>query len=101
MLLFEVTTPIGIRIRTTAAYWEKIVTVKHPSMRGHEDDVKDTLLSPSEIRTSRSDENVLLFYRPLGIYYVCVVVRRNNGDGFIVTTYKTDKIKEGVGLWPS
>ena len=101
MQLFEVITPIDIAVRTTSAYWERIVSIKHPSMRGHEKDVMETLVEPSEIRVSRSDENVLLFYRPFGIYYVCVVVRKEYGAGFIVTAYKTDKIKEGVGIWPS
>jgi len=32
-ILFEITTPLGFSIRTTASYWELITTVKHPVMR--------------------------------------------------------------------
>lgn len=31
---FEVVTPLGIRIRTSLSYWQKIVTFKHPIMAG-------------------------------------------------------------------
>lgn len=100
MILFETTTPNGLTVRTTSSYWEKIVTFKHPSMRGREAEVKETLTTPTEIRVSLKDEKVLLYYRPFGIYFLCVVAKKTNGDGFIVTTYVTDKIKEGVCIWP-
>lgn len=32
-VLFNVETPLGFRVRTTASYWELITTVKHPIMR--------------------------------------------------------------------
>lgn len=35
-LLFEVMTPLGFRVRVTRDYWERIVTVKHPAMKGRE-----------------------------------------------------------------
>lgn len=49
-LRFEVLTPLGFRVRVTRAYWEVIITVKHPVMAGRENDVKDALQSPNEIR---------------------------------------------------
>ena len=99
-IYFEVIAANGLLVRTTASYWEKIVSIKHPSMKGREADVIQTLREPIEIRASRKDENVLLFYRPVEIYYNCVVVKRLNGEGFIVTTYRTDAIKEGARIWP-
>lgn len=63
-LLFEVLTPLGFRVRVTRAYWEMIVTVKHPVMLGREEDVRKTLGLPDEIRQSKSDVQVYLFYRP-------------------------------------
>jgi hypothetical protein len=53
-LFFEVMTPLGFRVRVTHAYWELIVTIKHPVMAGHDEDVKKTLEQPDEIRQSRS-----------------------------------------------
>jgi hypothetical protein len=32
-------------------------------------------------------------------YYLCIVARHLNGDGFIITAYITDKIKEGEVVW--
>jgi hypothetical protein len=38
-LFFEVETPLGFSVRVTRNYWELIVTIKHPVMRGREADV--------------------------------------------------------------
>ena len=54
-IYFEVLTPLGVRVRTTSAYWARIVTFKHPIMRGREVQVQATLREPEQIRRSRSD----------------------------------------------
>jgi hypothetical protein len=100
-LLFEVLTPLGFRVRVSHSYWELIVTIKHPVMAGREWDVKETLVNPEEIRRSRSDPAVYLFYSSERQgRWVCAVARQLNGDGFLITTYPTDAIKEGVRVWP-
>ena len=100
-LLFEVLTPLGFRVRVTRSYWELIVTIKHPVMAGREADVKETLANPSEIRVSRSAAAVYLFYKPERIgRWVCAVTKRLDGEGFLITTYPTDAIKEGEPVWP-
>lgn len=100
-LLFEVLTPLGFRVRVTRAYWELIIRVKHPVMTGCEADVQETLRSPSEIRLSKSDPNVYLFYRPERVgRWLCVVTRRLDGDGYLITAYPTDAVKEGMHIWP-
>ena len=75
--------------------------VKHPVMASREWDVKETLENPGEIRQSRSDPAVYLFYalKRKG-RWVCAVAKQLNGDGFLITTYPTDAIKEGVRVWP-
>ena len=60
---FEVLTPLGFSVRVTRSYWELIVTIKHPVMVGRESDVQETLQNPDEIRISRNDSAVHLFYR--------------------------------------
>ena len=101
-ILWEVTTPLGFRVRVTHAYWEVIITLKHPVMAGREADVQAALTSPEEIRRSRSDPAVFLFYKRKGaIRWVCAVARRLNGDGFLITTYLTDVVKEGERIWPT
>lgn len=100
-VLFEVLTPLGFRVRVTRAYWELIITIKHPMMAGREADVKETLSQPEEIRLSRKDPNIYLFYKTERIgRWVCAVAKRINEEGFLVTTYTTDAIKEGVRIWP-
>jgi hypothetical protein len=100
-LLFEVITPLGFRVHVTQVYWELIVTVKHPVMAGHEDDVKAVLTNPDEIRLNRSDSNVYLFYKSKNARrWVRAVAKRVDGDGFLITTYPTDAIKEGEHIWP-
>jgi hypothetical protein len=99
-ILFEVTTPIGFSVRTTIEYWQFIVTVKHPVMFDRLADVQDTLSNPDEIRLSKSDSQVYLFYRDDGAKrWVCAVTRRLNGEGFLITAYRTSAIKEGELLW--
>ena len=100
-LLFEVLTPLGFRVRVTSAYWNLIVTIKHPAMADRENDVRDALQNPSEIRQSKRDPDVYLFYKPerLG-RWVCAVSKRLDGDGFLITAYPTDAIKEGELIWP-
>ena len=99
-LLFEAITPLGFRVRVTRAYWELIVGVKHPVMTGSEEDVKKTLEDPEEIRQSKSDENVYLFYRSKREKrWICAVSRQTGNEGFLITAYPTDAIKEGVQVW--
>lgn len=98
--LFEVMTPLGFRVRVTRAYWEIIVTIKHPVMAGYEEDVQKTLMDPDEIRQSRSDKNVYLFYKAeREKRWICAVSKQTGNEGFLITTYPTDAIKEGVQIW--
>ena len=64
-------------------------------MAGQEDLVKLTLASPEEVRQSKKDTSVHLYYRKSGDDYCCVVTKHLNGDGFVVTAYMTNKIKIG------
>jgi hypothetical protein len=99
-LLFDVMTPLGFRVHVTRAYWELIVSLKHPAMAGREEDVKEALERPDEIRRSKSDENVYLFYKAeREKRWICAVSRRSVEEGFLITTYPTDAIKEGVQIW--
>lgn len=100
-LLFEVLTPLGFRVRVTRTYWELIISIKHPVMAGREAAVQETLRNPDEIRLSRSDPEVYLFYKPEHLRrWVCAVAKRLKGDGFLITAYPIDAIKEGERIWP-
>ena len=99
--MFEANTPVGFRVRVDKARWELIVNEKHPAMRGREGDVKAALENPDEVRQSRTDATVFLFYKTEGPKrWVCAVTKRSHEDGFLITAYPTDAIKEGTKIWP-
>jgi hypothetical protein len=99
-LLFEVQTPLNFAVRTTThVYWARLIT-KHPDLADRIDQVKQTLVSPFEIRRSSRDAGVLLFYRQAEGFWVVAVARRSGVDGFLVTAYRTDARKEGDRIWP-
>lgn len=99
-VLFEIRTPLDFNVHVTEEYWKIIVTIKHPVMKGHEEEVKFVLSDPDEIRQSKKDQNVYLFYRIQGQKrWFCAVVKNDNDDGFLITAYPTDNIKEGIIIW--
>jgi hypothetical protein len=101
-VLFEVSTPLGFSVRVTRTRWELITTIKHPVMANRESSVRLALERPDEIRQSRTDAEVLLFYRSEGTRrWVCAVAKRACDQAFLVTAYPTDAIKEGMRVWPS
>lgn len=75
-----------------------LITIKHPVMKGKEDIVKAVLRSPDEIRQSSTDKEVFLYYKQSDRLY-CVVVKHAGMEGYLITTYPTDKVKEGVVIW--
>jgi hypothetical protein len=99
MSKFEILTPLGFRVRTSEEYWQKLI-VKHPDIVELEAEVIQALTNPEEIRQSRRDSNIVLFYLTLKEKrWVVAVARRLNGDGFLITAYQTDAIKEGDLIW--
>lgn len=94
-LYFEVTSPLGRRIRVTKTYWSFIITIKHPMMAGKEGLVKNALVNADEIRRSNKDKDVFIYYKRLRGRFVAVVCKHLNGKGYIITTYITDRIKIG------
>ena len=92
---FEVTSKLDKRVYVTKSRWELIIKTKHLEMEGKEKEIKGTLTNPDEIRQSVSDDSVYLYYKNHGRLLVSVVVKHKNGDGFIITAYYTDRIKEG------
>ena len=99
--LFEADTPLGFRVRVDKTRWELIVNEKHPVMKGREQDVRATLTNPDEVRQSKTASSVLLFYRMENSRrWVCAVAKRSDREGFLITAYPTDAIKEGARIWP-
>ena len=101
-ILFEVETPASFRVRVTKDRWDLIVQEKHPVMRGEEANIRSVCEAPEEVRQSRSDPTVYLFYREQRPKrWFCAVAKRDGDEGFLITAYPTDAIKEGTRIWPS
>jgi len=97
--LFQIKSVLDKQIRTTQSYWQKITVIKHPSVKGKEKEAREVLKSPDMIRISNSDKKVFLYYKKYLKNYLCVVVKHENGKGFVITVYITNKIKEGKQIW--
>ena len=79
--------------------------LQHPELAGMEDEISQVLRFPTEVRVSRSDETVQLFYEyyartRVGGKWLCVVVKSPSNDAFVVTAYLTNQLKPGETLWP-
>ena len=97
-IFFTVITPLNVEVRTTVSYWEYLITIKHPVMKGKEDIVKTALQSPDEIRQSITDKNNFLYYKRFDKLY-CMVVKHMGIEGYLITSYPTEKVKEGEIVW--
>ncbi len=79
---------------------------EHPEMKGMAAEIERVLRRPQLVRRSRSDDTVRLFYEfytqtMVGGKWLCVVVKYEQNDAFVVTAYLTDKPKAGENLWPT
>lgn len=98
--LFEVKTPLNITIHTTRDYWKIITSIKHPSMVKYKKEAKGTLKNPDQIRRSKQDPRVYLYYKNIGNINVCVVADHvSSKEGYIITAYLTDRVKEGDEIY--
>lgn len=63
--------------------------------------MKSALENPDEVRQSRTDSKMLLFYKgERSKRWTCAVAKRTDDQGLLITAYPTDAIKEGVRVWP-
>ena len=79
---------------------------EHREMAGMEADIELVVQAPAEVRASRSDESVKLFYEfyartRVSGKWLCVVVKYLPDDAFVITAYLTDSMKAGETLWPT
>jgi hypothetical protein len=80
--------------------------LEHQEMNEMSAEIKQLLAAPQMVRRSRSDDAVRLFYAfypetIVGGKWLCVVVKYQLSDAFVVTAFLTDKPKPGATLWPT
>lgn len=79
--------------------------LQHAEMVEMEAEIEHVLQNPTEVRISRSDDTVELFYEfyaatRVGGKWLCVVVKSLADDAFVVTAYLTNQMKTGETIWP-
>lgn len=67
-------------------------------MKNKENIVQTILEQPDEIRQSKIDREVFLYYKLYERLY-CAVVKHTGNQEFLITAYPTDKVKEGEVIW--
>jgi hypothetical protein len=80
--------------------------LERPEMKQMGRELEKVLRQPQLCRRSRSDDAVRLFYElyeqtMVGGKWLCVVVKYEENDAFVVTAYLTDRPKPGEELWPT
>lgn len=96
--ILHVRSVLGKIIRTTPAYFERIQTVKHPELRDPVTTVLTTFEEAEEVWRAGSD--IYLYYRRVQRQWLVAVARHLNGDGFLITAYRTSKKKrKGKSIW--
>ncbi len=94
--VFEITDKTGRKIHLTKERWTHIKKHSHMDENMMEE-LKKILKEGSIIRYSEDNENVLFYYRefkkmPSEERYLFVSVKYLNNEGFVVTSFFTNKI---------
>ena len=68
--------------------------------------IEDAVLTPALVVQSLSDPGGRLYYRfyvgtVVGDKFLCVVVKFDAADAFVLTAYLTDEVKKGTEIWPT
>ena len=91
--IFEVKDKSGRNIYITDERWKHIL--KHPEMANQLEQIRDTLLHPDTVTKVEKDSDVRFYFRYYKDRkeYLFISVKYLNGEGFIITSFYTDKIK--------
>jgi hypothetical protein len=89
-------------IRLTGERWAHIQ--EHPEMATMEGAIAQTLATPEVVIQSLADPKAHLYHRfyvgtKVGDKFLCVVVKFQDDDAFVLTAYLTNKIGRGTVIW--
>lgn len=91
--IYEVICVLGKKIRTTKRYFEFITQFKHPELKDRLEEVLKTITEVDKVRRAQEHPEIYLYYRKINKHWICAVVRHLNNDGFLITSYITEKPK--------
>lgn len=91
--IFEIKDKTDRKIYLSKERWAHIQ--KHPEIANQIEKIKETLQSPEIILKFEHDPKVYFYYRYYKERreYLFISVKYLNGEGFIITSFYTDKIK--------
>ncbi|HJT20025.1 MAG TPA: DUF4258 domain-containing protein [Nitrospira sp.] len=94
----------GTSVRLTDERLSHIL--QHQEMAEMSAQIEHVLQTPTEVRVSRADPTVRLFYEfyaqtLVGGKWLCVVVKYAADGPFVVTAYLTNQLKAGETIWPT
>ena len=101
-LIFLVVDQLKRTIRLTKERHQHIV--ERLEMTGQEDRIRETIALPDIVKVSRHDPHALCYYRwyeatPVTKKHLLCIVKVLNHEGFVVTAFYTDRVKEGKTEW--
>lgn len=73
-------------------------------MVNQEERIRETIAFPKIIKESKHDLRMLCYYRyyektPVSRKYLVCIVRVLNEEGFVITAFYADRVKEGKTIW--
>lgn len=102
LIIFEVKAYDNKRIRLTDVQQLHMLFF-HPEVEGEQEKMRDVLKNP-EIVIEGATEDTRICYEfypstPVASKYLAVVIKVLDGEGFIITSYLTEKVRRGKILW--
>ncbi len=92
MILREVISINGIKVRLTEERWKYII-FEHIELEGCEDMIMETIRNPDFLFKGHTDE-LLAVKNFTGVFYIISVYKENDEEGFIITAYTKDNISD-------
>ena len=101
-IIFEETAYDGRIVRLSEVQWRHILFF-HPEVEGEQVKMMEVLQEP-EIVLEGATGDTRVCYRfypstPVTSKYLAVVVKVLDREGFIITSYFTERVRKGVVLW--
>ncbi len=101
-IIFDVAAYDGKMVRLSEAQWRHILFF-HPEVEGEQEKIMEVVKKP-EVVLEGATRDMRVCYRfypstPVASKYLAVVVKVLDGEGFIITSYFTERVRKGVVLW--
>lgn len=102
MPIFEVKAYNNKKIRLTDVQQTHILFF-HPEVEAEQEKMKDVLKNPEIVIEGATEDTRICYkfypYTSVASKYLAVVIKVLDGEGFIVTSYFTEKVRRGKILW--